>query len=290
MAAATVLGLSDEQAVHAFGNAGTQSAGLWQFLETGAMSKHLHAGRAAEAGLVAADLAALDFTGPPGILEGDKGFFAGACPDARPDAVLADPEAPWQLTLTSIKPWPSCRHTHPGIDAALEIHDRLAGREIESVQVEVYQAAMDVCDRPLPNSEYEAKFSIFHCIAAALADGEVNFESFSEASRQRLAGLRERIHARAVEPWVSAYPESWGSRVTVRSVDGENISADRNAARGDPELALSDADMVAKARMLLSHGGLDEARAETIVDGVLGLAEAGPAPAVVGQVCSLLRG
>ena len=65
MAVASLLNLSEEQAVHALGNAGTQSAGLWQFLETGAMSKHLHAGRAAEAGIVAADLAALGFTGPP---------------------------------------------------------------------------------------------------------------------------------------------------------------------------------------------------------------------------------
>jgi len=65
IAAADLLGLDDGQAMHALGNAGTQSAGLWQFLDTGAMSKHLHAGRAAEAGLVAAELAARGFTGAP---------------------------------------------------------------------------------------------------------------------------------------------------------------------------------------------------------------------------------
>ena len=52
-----------------------------------------HAGRAAEAGVVAAELAALDFTGPPAILEGPTGFFAAACPDPDPDAILRDPEA-----------------------------------------------------------------------------------------------------------------------------------------------------------------------------------------------------
>jgi 2-methylcitrate dehydratase PrpD len=107
MAAADLLGLDDSQTVHALGNAGTQSSGLWQFIETGAMSKHLHAGRAAEAGVTAAELAALGFTGPPAILEGAKGLFAGACPDADPDAVTRDPSAPWQLRATSIKPWPS---------------------------------------------------------------------------------------------------------------------------------------------------------------------------------------
>ena len=70
MTAATLLDLTDKQTMFALGNAGTQSAGLWEFLATGAMSKHLHAGRAAEAGLLAAELAALNFSGPPAILEG----------------------------------------------------------------------------------------------------------------------------------------------------------------------------------------------------------------------------
>jgi len=154
MVAASLLQLTDVQTQHALGNAGTQSSGLWEFLDTGAMSKHLHAGRAAESGLLAAELAALGFTGPPAILEGKKGFFAGACPDAIPARVLADPASEWQLVGTSIKPWPSCRHTHPAIDAALEVHARLAGRAIRDVQALVYQAAIDVCDRPNPQSEY----------------------------------------------------------------------------------------------------------------------------------------
>jgi len=82
------------QAMHALGNAGTQSSGMWEFLATGAMSKHLHAARAAESGIIAADLAALQFTGAPKILEGDKGFFAAACPDAIPSAVTANQQAP----------------------------------------------------------------------------------------------------------------------------------------------------------------------------------------------------
>ena len=91
MAAAALLQLDDEAAIHALGNAGTQSAGLWEFLNTGAMSKHLHAGRAAEAGVVAAELAAAGFTGPPAILEGPQGLYAGACPDPDPGAVLREP-------------------------------------------------------------------------------------------------------------------------------------------------------------------------------------------------------
>ncbi|MDO8287781.1 MAG: MmgE/PrpD family protein [Parvibaculum sp.] len=279
MAAADLLGLDDEQTVHALGNAGTQSSGLWQFLETGAMTKHLHAGHAAEAGLKAADLAAFGFTGPTHILEGEKGFFKAACPDAEPDLVLANPDAPWQLTITSIKPWPSCRHTHPAIDAAEELRRQLGARgedDILSVEVDTYQAALDVCNRPVAKSEYEAKFSLQHTVAAALLLPLVDFSAFGEAGRARAAKLALRVHPHAAEPYRSAYPVSWGAKVSVLLKDGSELVASRTNAKGDPEAPLSHDDMVAKAQMLLTHGGvLDPAR---VIDGILGLARNGPLP------------
>jgi 2-methylcitrate dehydratase PrpD len=271
MAAADLLGLDDSQTVHALGNAGTQSSGLWQFIETGAMSKHLHAGRAAEAGVTAAELAALGFTGPPAILEGAKGLFAGACPDADPDAVTRDPNAPWQLRATSIKPWPCCRHTHPAIDAAIELHGRLGGTVPQAVDVATYGAALEVCDRPAPANEYAAKFSLQHCVALALADGRVGFESFDEAARNRLAPLSQRVVLRRSEPFSAAYPEHWGAEVALKLPDGRELSATRKACKGDPDQPLGDAEMIAKAELLLAHGEIEGTRARRIVGGLLGL-------------------
>lgn len=279
MAAASLFDLTDEQAVHALGNAGTQSAGLWQFLETGAMTKHLHAGHAAEAGLRAADLAAFGFTGPREILEGEKGFFKAACPDAKPEMVLADPDALWQLRRTSIKPWPSCRHTHPAIDAAEELRVALGKfdeADIHEVEVGVYQAALDVCNRPVANSEYEAKFSLQHTVAAALLFPRVDFAAFDEESRARAASLALRVKPAAEEPYLSAYPVNWGSRVRVILKDGSEFETRRENAKGDPEAPLSKDDMVAKAEMLLTHGGVRNPKA--VIEGVLGLASEGALP------------
>jgi 2-methylcitrate dehydratase PrpD len=278
MAAAALLGLDESQTVHALGNAGTQAAGLWQFLETGAMSKHLHAGRAAEAGVVAAGLAGLGFTGPPAILEGDKGFFAGACPDADPTAVLGDAEAPWQVHQTSIKPWPSCRHTHPVIDAALEVHRVLDGADIAEVQLVTYAAALDVCDRPRPESEYEAKFSLQHCAAVALAHGEVGFSSFDGPARKRAAALAARTSVAAGEPFATDYPAAWGAAVSVTTADGRRLEARRNHCKGDPELALSAEEIMDKALRLLAAAGLGDGAAETLIDATLALADDGPLP------------
>lgn len=274
MAGAALLGLSDDETVHALGNAGSQSSGLWQFLETGAMTKHLHAGHAAEAGVNAAELAACGFTGPPQILEGEKGLFRAACPDADPEAVLRDPDAAWQLVLTSIKPWPSCRHTHPTIDAATELRARLLADgvdpdTIETVEISTYASAIDVCDRAVVQSDYEAKFSLQHTAAAALLLPEVDFSAFGTAARQRCASLAARVRITAADPWMSAYPKNWGGRVRILLANGGAYTAERTDAKGDPEAPLSREEMIEKAGMLLRHGGVDNPA--RVIAGILNL-------------------
>lgn len=275
-AAGDILGLDHAAMTHALGNAGTQSSGLWQFLETGAMSKHLHAGRAAEAGLLAADLAARGFSGPPQILEGEKGFFRATCADPEPERLLADPDALWQLRLTSIKPWPSCRHTHPTIDAGLSLSAKIGNRKIERIRVATYQAALDVCDRVAPRSEYEAKFSLQHTAAAALTDGRIDFASFDPAARERLADTAARVEIAATSPYVQRYPTAWGAEVAVHLEDGSELSASREHAYGDPENPLDESAMRAKAAMLLEYGGV--AAPAKFIDAVLALAEDGALP------------
>ncbi len=275
MAAAALLKLDASATVHALGNAGTQSSGLWQFLETGAMTKHLHAGRAAAAGVLAADLARFGFTGPPAILEGAKGLFAAACPDADPGVIARDPDAPWQLLQTSIKPWPSCRHTHPAIDAACELRRAVSGL-IERIEVETYSAALDVCNRPTPQSDYEAKFSLHHCVAAALTRETVDFAAFTATARAELANLRERVTVRIAEPYASAYPRAWGSAVTITLQSGERLTVRRTHAKGDPEAALTPVELIDKARMLLVHGGISQP--DRLIAAILALAEDAPLP------------
>ena len=271
MAAALLLELDDAQTLDALGNAGTQSSGFWQFMETGAMSKHLHAGRACESGMLAAELAALGFTGPAQILEGQKGFFAGMCNDPAPERILSEPDASWQLRLTSIKPWPSCRHTHPVIDCALEIYDLLEGEGVEQIEIKTYQAALDVCDNPEPESEYQAKFSLYHTAAIALLDGAVGLESFTPEARQRSENLRRATRVTVADPYASSYPVAWGAEVTVVSASGAGFKVSRKDCKGDPELALDNAEMRSKALGLLRYGGLDDKAANQVCEAVMAM-------------------
>jgi len=272
MAAATVRGLDEEATVHALGTAGSQSAGLWEFLATGAMTKHVHAGHAAQAGVQAADLAALGFTGPPRILEGPRGFFAAMCPDGDLARVMAATDADWQLLHTSLKPWASCRHTHPAIDAALELALDLghAGAdELHAVTVETYQAAADLCDRPYATTAYEAKFSLQHCVATALQDGHLALSSFDDAARVKARRLASGVVVRVSEPYASAYPQDWGCAVDIVLTDGSVRRVERAYAKGDPQAPLTPTDVVDKAISLMTFGGV--AHPQAVVEQILAL-------------------
>ena len=257
-AAGTLFGLEKEQFLDALGNAGTQSSGLWEFSENGAMSKHLHAGRAGQSGLLSAELAKLGFSGSPTILEGKRGFYAACCPDANPDALLVDPEGSWQIHKTSIKPWPCCRHTHPAIDAALEISSKLDGGNIESIELGVTQATLDVCDKPTPETLYDAKFSLQHCVSVAILDGQVGFDAFESDARQRVAKMAMKISLERNEEIEKAYPNAWGAEVKVKLTNGKEFSVRRKHAKGDPDAPLSPTEFKEKATMLFRFGGVSE--------------------------------
>jgi 2-methylcitrate dehydratase PrpD len=200
------------------------------------------------------------------------------CPDGDPDAVLRDPDAPWELHRTSIKPWPSCRHTHPPIDAAASLRAAIGNRSIARVTVETYPATLDLCDRVEPDSEYAAKFSLQHCVAAALARPVVDFAAFDAPARAELAPLRARIECRIGDRFAVAYPRAWGAAVSVTLGDGAVLAAEREHAKGDPESALDETAMRDKAAMLLRHGGVE--RPEILIDAVLALVDNATLPSV----------
>lgn len=122
LAAAVAVGkLMDfdrERFVDLLGSAGTQAAGLWEFLRDAADSKQLHTAKAAADGLLAAYLTADGLSGARHILEGEQGMAAGMSSDADPERLVDRLGSRWALLETSFKFHASCRHTHPAADAA----------------------------------------------------------------------------------------------------------------------------------------------------------------------------
>ncbi|HUA55083.1 MAG TPA: MmgE/PrpD family protein [Candidatus Sulfotelmatobacter sp.] len=276
-AAGALYRLADERLVDGLGNAGTQASGLWQCRLEDSMTKQLHNGRAAQSGLLAAQLAVHGFTGPKLILDGPLGFYNAMCPDGWPDRLLAEPEAPWLIHGTSFKPWPACRHTHPTIDAALAARATVDFAAIRRIVVETYRDALAVCDNPSPMTAVEAKFSLQHASAVVLLRGTPTLADFDvPATRDpEIAALRSKVELRERAPYTVAYPAHFAASLHVELADGRTITRDIPDALGDPENPLPDAMLCDKARALLNAGGYSPDAAEAVIAAALALSSGG---------------
>jgi 2-methylcitrate dehydratase PrpD len=270
-----LLNLTEEQMLDAFGSAGTQAAGLWEFLRDAADSKQLHTAKAAANGLTAAYLAQDGFTGARAILEGAQGMAAGMSSDADPARLTDQLGTRWTVLETSFKFHASCRHTHPAADAlqALMREHGLQADDIASVVARVHQGAIDVLGPVVdPATVHQSKFSMGTVLAlialhqrAGLADFDAGLED--EAVKR----FRERVTMELVD---TAYPARWIGKVRVRTVDGRQIDARVDEPKGDPGNTLSRPEIEDKVRRLGTYRhAATAAQVQSIIDGIWGLAQ-----------------
>jgi len=276
-ATASLLGLNADRTMHAFGNAGTQAAGLWQCRLEDTMSKQLHNGRAAQAGVIAAQLAAHGFTGPQLILEGPLGFYNAMCPDGWPDRLIEETHAPWLIHGTSVKPWPACRHTHPTIDAVLAVRESIDPGDVQRIAISTFRDAIAICDNLHPRTSVEAKFSLQHAAAVALLRGAPTLVDFDAAAANdpAVATLRAKVDLREAESYTRSYPAHFGASIQIELADGKIKSYDISDALGDPENPLTTAQVSAKARMLLANAHYSPIATENVISAALALSEDG---------------
>ncbi len=258
-AAGSLLGLSPRQMLHAFGSAGTQAAGLWEFNADGAMSKHLHPGKAAMNGVLAADLARAGFTGASRILEGDRGFFRATTPASDPTRITDALGTAWKVSENCYKMHSCCGHTHTAIDVALDYRAARgwtgaeALQELATIDVATYGPGYEIVREMNPSTPYQAKFSLAYCVAAALLEGNVGLAQFDPSrfgttgvQHSAIAQLLKRIHVRVAPDVTERYPAEWGTR--VRFTDRLARTEERSAAfpRGNPENPVSTSGLRAK--------------------------------------------
>ncbi|SFE79002.1 MmgE/PrpD family protein [Paracidovorax wautersii] len=272
-----LLGLDATGMRHAFGSAGTQSAGLWEFLRTAADSKQLHTAHAAGAGLMAAYLAADGFTGAAQILEGPQGMAAGMSIDADPARLADGLGTRWATAETSFKYHASCRHTHPAADALLQVMQAhgLGPQDLARVVTHVHQGAIDVLG-PVTNpaTVHQSKFSMGTVLALVAQYGHAGLAEFDAHYRSRatqaLCGMVEMALDAEVD---AAYPRRWIGKVTVITTDGRMLHGRVDEPKGDPGNTLSRAEITAKALRLAEHaGGVPPATMQAAVERLWGVA------------------
>jgi 2-methylcitrate dehydratase PrpD len=283
LAAAAAVGqllrLTPQQMQHAFGSAGTQSAGLWEFLREGADSKQLHTAHAAAAGLSAAYLAADGFTGAVRILEGTRGMAAGMSSDADPARLTDGLGTRWATAETSFKFHAACRHTHPAADALQQVmrDHQLAAGDIAQVTARVHQGAIDVLGPVMdPQTVHQSKFSMGTVLAMVALHGRAGLAEFdAHYGEPTTVAFRERVRMELDAEVDAAYPARWIGKVAVTTRDGRRLAARVDEPKGDPGNTLSRAELEDKAIGLAAYGGAAcEAEMRAIAQRVWAIADA----------------
>jgi len=264
-AAGVLLRLTPDRLVDALGSAGTQAAGLWEFNADGAMSKHLHPGKAAFNGIIAADLAALGFTGASRILEGSRGFFQAMSDTADASRITDGLGDRWKIVENGYKLHACCGHTHTAIDLALAFRadarwprGGLPASQVSTIEIETYGPGFEIVKESSPRTPYQAKFSIAYAVAAALLEGQVGLDQFAgdrfTADGVRDASIRsllDRTRVSVATDLTAQYPSAWPARVTVTLVDGTTLRGDSRFPRGNPENPVSTAALESKMTALV---------------------------------------
>ena len=249
-AAAELLQLDAARFAHALATVTTFSAGLQQSFRMDSMSKPMHAGRAAEAGLTAALAAREGVTGSLDVIEGEAGYGRAMSDGPDWDQALATLGRDFHITRMTFKNHTCCGHTFAAIDGALALQRKmaLAARDIARVRVGTYKAALEVAGYEEPKTAAEGRFSLKYVVATALTHGSVRFAAFEPERLQHPATreLMRRVEV-AVDPQLdAAFPAQRAARVALESRDGRREEYLQPTRIGDPDAPLSDAQLDAK--------------------------------------------
>jgi 2-methylcitrate dehydratase PrpD len=255
-AAAELIGLDRGRFAHALATVATFAAGLQQAFRSDSMSKPMHAGRAAEAGVTAALAASEGVTGSLDVMEGEAGF--GRAMGEGPDweRALSTLGEDFNICRMTFKNHACCGHAFAAIDGALALRAKMgvSADEIARVRIGGYRATLEVSGIVEPATAAEARFSTPYLVATALIHGSVRLAAF-EPPRLEDSGTRalmRRVEL-ALDPELdAAFPARRAARVAIETRDGrrgEHLQATR---KGDPDLPLSDAELEDKYLELVS--------------------------------------
>jgi len=268
-AAGKVLGLSMPELAMALGTAGTQAAGLWEFLIDGAMSKQLHPAKAASDGLLSALLAEQGFTAARRIFEGEKGFCQAMAKECDLDRLTRGlGTEPPRVLSTSFKAHAACYHIHSAIDTVLEIRRKhsLKLADVTSVRIALYPAALDLLEKVAPQAAYAAKFNIPFCVATALVYEQVGLSAFTADRLEdpKINEVMQRITLVRDSELGKVYPERWPAVAEITTRAGQTHAARIDFPRGDPKNPMTREELEAKFNNLATPALSVDQRRRTI--------------------------
>ena len=256
-----LLKLDEQQMCWAFGIAATQSSGLREMF--GSMCKSFHPGKAAQNGLTAALLAAKGFTSSEHGIEAPRGWANVTSTKFDPAVITEGLGKTYELAYNMYKPFACGLVVHAAIDGCIQLstEHNLTGNEIERIDLTVNPIVLELTAKREPSTGLEGKFSVFHAAAVAVITRMAGEPQFSDeiVRSPNVIALRRRVEAVA-DPAIRKLE----ARVRIQLRDGKVLEKHVEHALGSFERPLSDADLEAKFRSLVT-GILPDAQAAKLI-------------------------
>jgi len=275
-AAGRVFGFNADQIESALGTVLSQAAGSLQFLANGAWTKRHQVGWSAMNGLAAAVLVKEGFKGASEALEGTHGFMRAYAPDPKPERAVQDLGKVYELMNTAVKPYPSCRYGHAGIDAALALRnaENFRPEEIEKVTLGLPKAGMLLIGAPAekkgnPQNVVDGQFSGPFVLSSALVTGAMGWDSYRGLNEPTVRAMLAKIECE-FDPEIEAeFPANMSGKVTIRA-RGKDYVKKVVVPKGEPDNFLTEAELRAKFHGL-ADAVLGADRAAKLADAVLNI-------------------
>jgi 2-methylcitrate dehydratase len=264
------MDLDEAQLEHALGIGGVAHIPTRQ-TRTGQISmwKACAFSNAARNGVFAADLARRGMTGPFEIFEGPKGVFKMLVDGPFEPRLAAGGD--YMINQTYIKFWPAEYHSQSAIDAALQLRPEIGGREIAAIEIASFEAAVSIIgsepEKWRPTSRETADHSMGYCVAAALVEGDVTRESFTDDKLRdpRYLGLLDKTKIYEDSELNAGYPKGIPNHLKITLADGTRLEKRVDFPRGHAGNPMTDDEVVAKF-MRNADGVVSASTAERIME------------------------
>ena len=247
-ACARLLRLDEPGTAMALGIAASQPIGLRE--QFGTMTKPFHPGAAARAGLTSALLASQGFTASARALEAPRGYAQVVSTRHDWHELTDELGQRFEIAFNTYKPFACGIVIHPSIDAATQLRARgfVAG-DIDRIDLSVHPLVLELTGKKEPADGLQAKFSVYHGVAAGLIFGRAGESEFSDAivRRDDVVALRRKIVA-TVDPAI----DEAAARLVAHLANGRTEEVHVVHAIGSLERPMSDADLEGKFESLVA--------------------------------------
>lgn len=270
MGVAFAGGYSKEQLKSTLACAVSSAAGVLEIQEQASELKPYNVGRAAMAGVEAAQVGKLALPGPDDILGGKRGFLAALTNTPKPEFLTEFSGEGYCIEGIYQKVHAACRHCHPAIDATIDMRNdlNLKPEQIDRMEVHTYKLAVGSHDHTQIMGISSAKLSTPYAVALAIVKGSAGYADYNEANLDEhwIKNLTRKVSVIEDENLTAQSPTVRGAKVTIYLKNGHVYEAPCLYPKGEPEHPLTQEELESKFKGLTFYGGLSQGECDEVID------------------------